>query len=364
MDQPLLDLYTDYLLSSFGSTTATGLSTLLDDAISHDKITRFLSSERRSSADFWKLVKPLVRTIENKDGVLIIDDSIEEKPYTDENDIIAWHYDHSKDRNVKGINFMTVLYHDKGVSIPVAFELISKTERVVDPKTGKEKRKSKKTKNEYYREMLSVCVQQNKIPFTYVLNDVWFASAENMKFIKQELLREFIMPLKSNRKVALTPADKRAGRYQAVGTLVLEAGTVREIYLEQVDFPLLLAKQVFINEDGSSGTLYLVTGDLTLGYDRLTAHYQKRWRVEEYHKSLKQNASLEKSPTRTVVTQSNHFFAALYAYVKLEMLKIKTSLNHYALKTKIYVSALQTAYQQLQKLKPIHLNSPELRCVT
>lgn len=86
--------------------------------------------------------------------------------------------------------------------------------------------------------------------------------------------------------------------------------------------------------------------------------------VEEYHKSLKQNASLEKSPTRTVVTQTNHFFAALYAYVKLEMLKIKTSLNHYALKAKIYVSALQTAYQELQKLQPIHLNSPELRCVT
>ncbi|MGB3942752.1 MAG: hypothetical protein WBK96_14810, partial [Candidatus Manganitrophaceae bacterium] len=77
-----------------------------------------------------------------------------------------------------------------------------------------------------------------------------------------------------------------------------------------------------------------------------------------------QNASLSKSPTRTVVTQTNHFFAALYAYVKLEMLKIKTSLNHDTLKTKIYVSALQTAYQELQKLQPIHLNSPELLCVT
>ncbi len=162
MDQPLLDLYTDDLLSSFGSITATGLSTLLDDAISHDKITRFLSSDRRSSADSWKRVKPLVRTIENPDGVLIIDDSIEEKPYTDENDIMAWHDDHSKDRNVKGINFMTVLYNAKGVSIPVAFELIAKTEKVVDPKTGKQRRRSKKAKNEYYRECFrSVCSKIN-----------------------------------------------------------------------------------------------------------------------------------------------------------------------------------------------------------
>ncbi|MCY4605689.1 MAG: IS701 family transposase, partial [Gemmatimonadetes bacterium] len=30
MDKKLLDLYSDYLLSSFGATTATGLSSLLD----------------------------------------------------------------------------------------------------------------------------------------------------------------------------------------------------------------------------------------------------------------------------------------------------------------------------------------------
>ncbi|MEJ7709433.1 MAG: hypothetical protein WKF84_06135 [Pyrinomonadaceae bacterium] len=29
---------------------------------------------------------------------MIIDDSVEEKPYTDENEIVCWHYDHSKER--------------------------------------------------------------------------------------------------------------------------------------------------------------------------------------------------------------------------------------------------------------------------
>jgi len=33
-----MDLYTDYLLSSFVQVTATGLSNLLDGGISHDKI--------------------------------------------------------------------------------------------------------------------------------------------------------------------------------------------------------------------------------------------------------------------------------------------------------------------------------------
>jgi len=35
-----LDLYTDYLLSSTGPTTATGLSRLLDGTLSHDHVTR------------------------------------------------------------------------------------------------------------------------------------------------------------------------------------------------------------------------------------------------------------------------------------------------------------------------------------
>jgi transposase, IS4 family len=84
----LLDLYSDYLISAFGQTTATGLSSLLDGEVSHDQIQRFLASEEQTSADLWRIVKPHVREIESEDGVVIVDDSIAEKPYTDENDII------------------------------------------------------------------------------------------------------------------------------------------------------------------------------------------------------------------------------------------------------------------------------------
>ena len=90
----------------------------------------------------------------------------------------------------------------------------------------------------------------------------------------------------------------------------------------------------------------------------MQAIYQKRWKVEEYHKSLKSNASFAKSPTKTVRTQSNHIFACLWAYVKLEQLRVKTKVNHFAMKAKIYQSALASAYQQLQELKQaLHASS-------
>ncbi len=350
MNPEHFDLYTDYLISSFGPVTATGLARLLDDQVSHDQVTRLLNATPKNSADLWRIVKPLVRVIEAPEGTLSIDDSISEKPYTDENDLIAWHWSHSFERHVKGLEFLTAYYQVGDVSLPIAFDLVEKNEEYVDAKTGQTKRRSPISKNQRYLLLLRIAVH-NQVPFRYVLNDVWFASAKNMKYVKLELQKDFIMPLKSNRKVALSETDKRAGRYVAVATLALPAGTTREIWLEDVPFPVLLIKQVFTNEDGSTGLRYLVTSDLTLAYDRITKLFQKRWGIEVYHKSLKQNAALEKSPTRTETSQRNHLFASLCAYVKLERLKIKTKQHHFALKSKLYLAAVKSAYTELVKLK-------------
>jgi hypothetical protein len=355
-NEKLLDLYSDYLISAFGQTTATGLSALVNGEISHDSVQRFLAGERQTSVHLWRVVKPHVRQIESPEGVLIVDDSIAEKPYTDENDIICWHYDHSQQRNVKGINFVTCLYHIAEVSLPIGFELVAKTERYTDPKDGKEKRRSPKTKNEYYREMIQQAVR-NQIQFKYVLNDVWFSAVENMNFVKTTLQKDFVMPLKTNRKVAVSLSAKQNGHYQRVDTLELEPMQPVTVYLESVPFALLLIKQVFTNDDGSTGILYLVTSDTTLSGDDISTIYQKRWNVEPYHKSLKQNASLEKSPTQTVTTQANHFFAAVCGYIKLELLKGTTQLNHFALKSKLYLQAVQSAYATLRELNPVALSA-------
>jgi len=48
-------------------------------------------------------------------------------------------------------------------------------------------------------------------------------------------------------------------------------------------------------------------------------------------------------------------FAALCGYIKLELLKGVTQLNHFALKSKLYVRALQTAFAALADLQPVHL---------
>ena len=93
------------------------------------------------------------------------------------------------------------------------------------------------------------------------------------------------MPLKSNRKLALSKEDKEKGRWVRLESVDLKQNFTKEIFLEEIGFPLLLCKQVFTNEDGSAGILYLVCSDVSQTYDSMTTIYKKRWKVEEYHKS-------------------------------------------------------------------------------
>jgi IS4 transposase len=232
----------------------------------------------------------------------------------------------------------------------VGYELVEKTEEYVDQKTGKSKRRSKVGKNEHARNLLQTTVE-NQIPFKYVLNDVWFASAENMRFIRLDLGKDFVMPLKTNRKVALSREEQQNGQFVGVDTLDYQSNQPQQIYLEGVPFPLMLIRQVFTNEDGSQGLLYLCTSDTTLSFAAIAELYQKRWNIERFHQSIKENASLAKSPTKTLTTQANHFFASVCAFVKLELLSKQTKLNHFALKAKLYLAANRAAFQQLQLIK-------------
>ena len=342
----LVDLYTEYLIASPGKTTATGLSILTDNLVSHDKITRLLASGKINSKTLWENVKPMCHEIRSEDAVLIFDDSIEEKMYTRSNDLINWHFDHTVNRKVKGVNFLSAVYHSNDVSLPIAVEYVHKTIPSINKK-GKIVKKSARSKNEMYRDILRQA--SYNIEFKYALNDTWFTNAANMNCVVYECYRHFIMEIMGNRKVALSQKDKHEGKYVSIKTLELEARTM-SVYLEKVDFPILLSKQVFKNKDGSTGARYLVSSDLSLTYKQITTIYKKRWKVEEYHQSIKSLTSFAKSPTQTVTTQTSHFTASIMAFVKLELLKIRRDMNHHALKRWLLLKALRASSDELKKL--------------
>lgn len=353
----ILDIYTDYLISSTSQISATGLSRLLDGEISHDQITRFLNTREFSSKTLWQAVKPFVRTHESTDAFLIFDDCVAEKQYTDENELISWHWDHAKGRAVKGINILTAFYVTQKSSIdpvicsPVLFELVLKTLLFCVVKTRKEVRKSPVTKNQMMQSMITQSIH-NQLIFKYILADSWYASTDNMHFIMGKK-KHFIFDLKDNRLAMFseTKPGKKA-QWTNITSLPLPDNTPVVVWLKDMDFPVLLTKQIFKNEEQQEmGVRFLVSNDLSLTDEQFLTYYKKRWKVEEYHKSLKQNVGLTKSPTRTLLTQSNHVYCSILAYVKLEQIKWATKQNQFSIKAKIYLKALKAAYQELALIK-------------
>lgn len=351
MNMELLDIYSDYLISQNHYATETGLAATLDGEVSHDQVSRFLRAEDYGSKELWGYVKPQIRRHEQKTGgVLLLDDTISEKNYTDENAVNCWHFSHAKHRHVKGINLLSCLVRYGDVALPVGYDVVKKDILYSDLKTKRQKRKSRISKNDSFRALIQQAVN-NHVLFDYVLADNWFGSKANMTFIHKTLEKSFIMGIKSNRCVAMTFQDAKSGQFQQVNSLDWKDGDCTTVYLKDIAFPVKLLKKVFTNEDGSTGTLYLVTNDLSIDADRIYKVYQKRWRIEEFHKSVKQNASLSKSPTKTIRTQCNHLFAAMIAFCKLELLKVKTSMNHFAIKHKLLLKANQIMFNELRQMK-------------
>ena len=200
------------------------------------------------------------------------------------------------------------------------------------------------------RSMITPSIEKQHLVFKYVLADSWFSSSDNLLFIHKSE-KYFLMDMKSNRLCMYATSDRNKGQWSSLDKLSLTPEQPVKVWLKDLEIPVLLCKLVFTNKDGSTGEMYLASNNLELSTEQFKTLYKKRWSVEEYHKSLKQNASLAKAPARTVTSQSNHLFASLLAYVKLERLKFAHKLNHFALKAKIYLAASIAAWKELYNIK-------------
>lgn len=336
----LSDIYIESLMTNIGQVTCTGISAITEGRIGHDQFTRLLSSGYFNERYLWFKAKPVCEEIRGGDSVFIVDESVEAKPYTDESDLISWHFDHCIGRAVKGVSFLTGLYHSNGVSVPAGVEFVTKTR---DTKEGKSK--NKEGKNVLFRKLVEHALKN--IDFKYVLADSWFGNSDNMRFIQQKQ-GLFVLALKSNRKVAMSLEDKQQGRYTSIKDMRLE-GRTAVVYFEKLDFPVLVSCQVFKNGDDTA-TLYLASNDLSLSFDQITTIYKKRWKVEEYHKSIKSNTSFAKSPTRRTTTQKSHFVASIVAFNRFELLKLRNGKNHFATRNYINVIAARHANLALREL--------------
>lgn len=343
----LRNLYVDYLLSTSGHISAVDLSEVLEGHYSHDQISRMLYNGEVDDKTLYLRGKHFIAA---KGGVkgpvtLSIDDAIQQKPYSEVNGLVAYHWDHSESRAVKGINFVSALWSDSEASVPLSLQIVEK-ELLFNEQSGEEKWKVVKSRNEIFQKMAGRLTRSGKVD--YVLSDSWYASKENMTFVYEQCDTHFIMALKTNRCAALSKKDAERGNFSPLPDLMLGKRTVK-LYFKGLGFPVRVVKKVFKNGDGSSGTLYLATSDLELGYDEIFTLYKRRWRVEEYHKSLKSNCSLGKCQASSHTAQTSHFYLSAFAYLLLEKAKLREDKNHFALMKELNILTVKYGLKQVRK---------------
>jgi putative transposase len=284
--------YVQFLLASplqFTCTEAARVQPEQPDPPAHDAFTRLLTRLEPDPEALWQEARHQIRPGE---GVLILDDSTLDKPYARAMGLVGWHWSGKHHAVVKGINLLTLVWTDGDRHIPCDYRLYDKAQDGF-------------SKNDLFAQQLRQAKERGLSP-RCVCFDSWYSSLDNLKLVRA-LGWTWLCRLKSSRKVRVA-----FGSPQAIRTVdIPEQGC--EVYL-----PGYGSIRVFRVVATNGDTDYWATGDR--GMDALTRlkYGEFSWRIEEYHRGIKQFCGAEGCQARRVKAQRNHIGMSLRAFLRME----------------------------------------------
>ena len=303
-----MKLYTRFLIGNHNRYSAVELSRIAPNVMAHDAIDRWLTSSCRTPSQLWQHTCSMV---DRKTGYLVCDDSLLDKRFSRKNVLAKKQYSGNEHGLVNGICIVNLLWTDGTGYIPIDYRIYHKENDDL-------------TKNDHLKNMLDVAEKRGFTP-QYVLMDSWYSSVENLKRIVKKNWH-FMCNLKSNRLVSV-----EKGSYLSIADLPLAEKQVRRVWLKEFG-SILACKLVATNGD----ITYLATNDLSLeNYDDFTNHFQKRWKIEEFHRGIKQTTGIEGCKSIKAESQRTHIFSAFVPFVRLERQRLKSGMSWYEQKASI-----------------------------
>ncbi|MDN7026252.1 transposase, partial [Methanoculleus sp. FWC-SCC1] len=279
----------------------------------HDAFTRLLQRQPSDTEALWNEVTDCVC---RDSGYLVVDDTTLDKPYAKKMDLVYYHWSGKHHRAVPGITLVTLLWTDGGTLIPVDF-------RIYDPD------RDGKTKNDHFLDMLQIAKERGFQP-EYVLFDSWYSSIENLKAIRRHEWH-WLTRLKKNR---LVNPDK-TGNVQVHTIEIPPEGLI--VHLKAYGFV-----KVFRKEDPEGNEDFWATDILGLKEARREELAKSAWKIEIFHRGVKQFCGVEKCQARKAQSQRTHVLMAVRAFVRLEINRIKTGVSWFEAKAQIHREAIKT----------------------
>ncbi len=187
-----------------------------------------------------------------------------------------------------------------------------------------------KSKIDHLLEMLDNATFAKDLPFRTVLADSWYASRQVMRYIEQ-LGKIYYCPLRSNRLV-----DDSEGKHSHQNVSQLHFNQKEQSHGKWVhlkNFPKGHSVKLFRLVLGIERTEYVVTNDLTQDSASETQnHCSIRWKIEQFHRQIKQTTGLERCQCRKQPAVRNHIGCAMLVWVQLNRVARQTGQTIYQLK--------------------------------
>ena len=311
--------YCQYLLSSQINYTITNLAEHLEN-ISHDKINYYLKKEKLTPRLLWDNVKDVIMTDDN--GYVIFDDSVLDKRYSEKIEIVRRQYSGNEHGVLKGIGVVSCVYVNPKLE---RFWVVDY--RIFNPDADG------KTKIDHVKDMLQNLVYHKLLPFDTVLMDTWYAVHNLMLYI-DSLDKIYYCPSKDNRLVDDTFGKEKYKRIELLqwSEEELECGKIIKIK----GFPANKKVKLFRVTVTTNRTDYVVTNDLSQSSTDVVQQVCKiRWKIEEFHREIKQLTGIESCQCRKARLQLNHIACAMLVWVRLKNLAYRTGQTIYQIKQKL-----------------------------
>lgn len=308
--------YCQYLLSSHINYTITHLAEHLK-SVSHDRINRYLKQEKLTPRLLWEKVKEYLKT--DEEGYIIFDDTVLDKNHSYQIELVRKQYSGNQKRVIKGIGVVNCLYVNSQTG---EFWLIDY--RIYDPEGDG------KTKLDHVEDMLVNLVYHKQIPFKTVLMDSWYAT-KNLILLIEKLNKIYYCPLKKNRLVDDSQGNKP---YQRIDQLEWTNSELKDGKLIKVNkFPKNHKVKLFRVPISTNRTDYVITNDLTQNpMETVQQVCSVRWKIEEFHREIKQLTGIESCQCRLGRIQRNHINCSLFVWLKLKQIAYETGQTVYQLK--------------------------------
>jgi putative transposase len=307
--------YIDFLIATpkaASAVEAAAVQPSRPNAPAHDAFTRLLHRLEPDPQTLWLEARPQVDLAA---GVLVLDDTVLDKPCARHIDLVGRHFSGKHHAVVQGIDLVSLVWTDGDRIVPCDYRIYHDARQA--------------TKNDHFRAMIDVAHGRGFRP-GFVLFDGWYASLENLKHLRA-LGWAWLTRLKSNRLVS----KDRQGERPLFRTGVTAEGT--QVWLK--GYGLVKVFKI-VAPDGDIA--YWATSDLTMTDLTRQQLAEYGWAIETCHRGIKQCTEVERCQARSAKAQRNHIGLALRAFLRLEWHLFSTGISWAAAKAAIVRDAVRS----------------------